>query len=269
MSNMLRLSKSGIEYLDYSWGVYSGCKNPSNVCAIRNNCWAKSIVQRFSAHYPNGFEPTWYPEAFFSPLSLNKPSVIGVGWMGDMFGDWVDPNELSGIWEPVDRKYGLTIREMVFLVMERCPQHRFLFLTKCPQNYVKWQRFPQNAAVGATAVDDLGYVETLALLSPVKARLKYLSIEPMLGPISDTGAFMKAAGVGWIIVGAATKPFRPPKVEWVEELVWACVNARLPVWLKNNLAPALPKTLPFYVPPLETPDKGEIKMQYRQEIPDW
>jgi hypothetical protein len=77
MNKTLRLSKSGIEYLTHCWNFYSGCYNWKNgVCPVEK-CWAKGITERFPGHYPNGFEPTIYPEAFLSPLHLKKPSIIG------------------------------------------------------------------------------------------------------------------------------------------------------------------------------------------------
>jgi hypothetical protein len=104
MTNMPRLSKSGIEWLrnpdgsqGYSWNFYSGCENKERGICLVPNCWARSITERFPAHYPNGFKPTFYPDAFLSPLSLKKPFIIGVCFMGDLFGDWVDPNKMVTI----------------------------------------------------------------------------------------------------------------------------------------------------------------------------
>ena len=86
MNNRPRLSKSGIEYLDYQWGIFSGCENWANgICPVPN-CWARSIAYRFPSHYPDGFNPHYYPEAIDSPKYLKKPSIIGVGWVGDVIG---------------------------------------------------------------------------------------------------------------------------------------------------------------------------------------
>lgn len=231
MSNAPRLSKSGIEYLDFSWGIYSGCTNDSSVCGIREHCWAMSIVKRFPEHYPNGFDPTWYPEAMLSPLSIKKPSLISVGWVGDMFLDENDPKELSGNFEPSDREYELTNREMLWWTMERCPQHRFLFLTKCGWNLKRWSPFPGNAWVGQTATDPASFAAAYYHATEFEAGLKYISLEPFLNWDERATVPMirqaKGAGISWLAIGAATRPYRPPKVEWVEDLVWACVEAKL------------------------------------------
>ena len=133
MSRAPRLSKSGIEYLTHIWSFYSGCENWAiGVCGgggQQFNCWARSITERFPAHYPNGFNPTFYPDAFLSPMSLKKPSRIGVAFMGDLFGDWIDPwlevilrDERGAVF------YEGSLRDRVFMSIEECPQHTFLFL---------------------------------------------------------------------------------------------------------------------------------------------
>ena len=258
-----RLSHSGIEYLDLAWGIYSGCDNWRNgVCGGGGkdfNCWAMSIVKRFPAHYPNGFEPTWYPEAMLSPLSVKKPSIISVGWMGDMFGDW---NDLC-------RGPILARRKELWEVVEQCPQHRFLFLTKCYWNLRKWSPFPKNAEVGVTLTDGRQLSDVVYALTEIKAGLVWLSVEPMLGPVVPLVWLAEWDEIGWVTIGAATRPYRPPKVDWVEELVYECVAARKPVFLKDNLVKALPPAVPFYVPPKEIPANGKIEMLYRQEMPVW
>ena len=78
MNRTPRLSKSAIEYLDYVWNFASGCTKD---CAY---CWARKITCRFAGRYPNGFEPTVYPEAFLSPLHLKKPSIGGHAWPSEV-----------------------------------------------------------------------------------------------------------------------------------------------------------------------------------------
>ena len=177
MTKTPRLSVSGIEYLDYVWNFFSGCHNWQNgVCPVGKNCWAKKLTERFKSHYPNGFEPTFYPEAFLSPLYLKKPARIGVCFMGDLFGDWVDP------WmEVVFRNeggyivYEGSLRDHVFMTIESCPQHTFLFLTKCPQNLIKWSPFPKNCQVGVSACNQTQSDSALQYLLNVEAKVKFLS----------------------------------------------------------------------------------------------
>lgn len=240
-----RLSKSGIEYLDYAWNFYSGCENwATGVCGGGGqhfNCWARSITERFPAHYPNGFNPTFYPEAFLSPMSLKKPSRIGVAFMGDLFGDWINYTDKNGT---------VTPRNIVYPVVERCPQHTFLFLTKCPWNLIKWGKFPDNCWVGVTTTSLARIEDAYKYLAGIEASVKYLSLEPFLYWDmnvfqSYTAGMLKFAGIKWAIIGLQT-PYNPktaPKIEWVEEIVRACDKVGVPVFQKDNLKPLLGNNL--------------------------
>ena len=123
-----------------------------------------------------------------------------------------------------------------------CPQHRFYLLTKCPQNLIKYSPFPSNAWVGVTMAD--GYADSLVHFKQVKVNKKYISFEPLLkwADWADWGMIKKAlldAGINWVIIGAQTKPYKPPKIEWVEEIVKAADSAGISVFLKDNLRPLL------------------------------
>lgn len=236
MSN-IRLSKSGIEYLDYSWGVFSGCHNlERGICPVKA-CWAKSITERFAAHYPNGFKPTFYIEALESPVHIKKPARIGVAWVGDVIG------------------YGLDYKSAIYKAINKCPQHTFLFLTKNPEELIGWSPFPENCWVGVTATDMKGYLMALNGFRWVKATVKFLSCEPLLDRFyyADSGAgifseSLTEQGIQWIILGAQTKPTVLPKLEWVKEIVEAADKAGIPVFLKNNLRKLLPEEPPYYLP---------------------
>ena len=234
MNKLIRLGKTGIEYGDYVWNFASGCGNQAEgKCNSGSfNCWAHSICQRFEGHYPNGFQPTVYPEALLSPLYLKKPSRILCVFMGDLFDDWFLPTMMVA---SANSPYGKDLKTKVYDTINACPQHTFLFLTKQPQNLSQWSPFPDNAWVGVSATDDMKYVEAFALLANIKAGVKYISFEPLLSRISDTGAFMKSAGLKWIIIGAQTKPYKQPKIEWVKEIVQAADKAGVKVFLKNNI----------------------------------
>jgi len=239
MTKTPRLSKSGIEYLDYQWGIFSGCHNWENgICQVEN-CWAKSFAQRFRNIYPNGFEETFYPEAINSPKHLKKPSIIGVGWVGDIIG------------------YGLVFRKQIFETIEQCPQHRFLFLTKNPNQLKKWEMFPKNCWVGVTATNHDGFLGAIEGLRTVDATVKFISFEPLLKEIPFQHQAFYYAGINWVIIGDCTgtmvemawlggkypdltlMPYgnrwtAQPKIEWVQEIVGAADKAGIPVFLKDN-----------------------------------
>lgn len=245
--NYPRLSKSGIEYLDYQWGIFSGCHNHLvGICdggGQAFNCWAQSIVCRFASHYPDGFEPHYYPEAINSPKHLKKPSTIGVGWVGDVIG------------------YGLEYKEQIYSTIEECPQHTFWFLTKNAGSLSQWSPFPLNCSVGVTVCGDGHMTTALTELATIKARIKYLSIEPLLGAISMKSHQIKGIA-DLLIIGAQTHPAVMPRIEWLKEIVEAADKAGIQVFLKDNLEP-------LFKPLMKVPNMdwwGNV-FGLRQELP--
>ncbi len=249
MSRTPRLSNTDIEYLDKVWNFTSGC---GKGCTY---CYAKKITKRFTNHYPNGFEPTLYPEALLSPLHIKKPSRIGVCFMGDLFTDCpeFDPNrtigrenlfpdgvipaEAVGIGLPPFNK----LSDVVKAVIRACPQHTLFFLTKQPQNLPKWSPFPSNCYVGVTVTNPELLIPALDALDSIQCGKRYLSIEPMLGRFNIPDLDILLGGtINQVIIGSQTKPYKPPKIEWVREIVEACDKAGIPVFLKGNLKKALP-----------------------------
>jgi len=240
MNRTPRLSESGIEYLDYAWNFYSGCRNKKSGICLVQNCWAEGITVRFPDRYPNGFEPTYYPEAFLSPMSLKKPSIIGCAFMGDLFGDWVDPGKMISVPMVPGLSHAEPLREQVFRTINRCPQHTFLFKTKCPWNLPKWSPFPDNCRVGVTVTQDSMMQPAYEALDCIIAKVKYISLEPYLSPLSEANIKLIAGAeyyrwFDWLILGAQTKPYKPPQAERVGEIVAACDKAGVPVFIKHNI----------------------------------
>ncbi len=165
MNKTPRLSKSGVEYLDYSWGVWSGCRNlEAGICSVKA-CWAKGLALHYPKLYPDGFEPHYYPEAIDSPKHLRKPSIISVGWVGDVIG-YCNSNSLA--------------KENIFKTIEQCQQHKFLFLTKNLEKLFTWGSFPDNCWVGVSATNQYQFDEAVKYLKEVKATVKYISFEPLI-----------------------------------------------------------------------------------------
>ncbi|KKN56893.1 hypothetical protein LCGC14_0567460 [marine sediment metagenome] len=235
MNRTPRLSKSAIEYLDYVWNFESGCTKGCHFC------YAAKIAKRFPGHYPNGFEPTLYPEAFTSPWHLRKPSIIGVGYMGDLFDDAIDPEGLVTWGDRVYEKAPL--RQRIFWTIQQAPQHRFLFLTKQPQNLARWSPFPDNCWVGVSATDMRMLADACYELKRVEARVKYISLEPFLDYSRTTDLLawnlrtaLVEAGINWLVIGgrSGADRFYPPD-EWIDEIESAADGAGIPVFEKNNL----------------------------------
>ena len=134
----------------------------------------------------------------------------------------------------------------ILITIEQAEMHRFYLLTKQPQNLIKFSPFPDNCWVGVTATNQEMFYEGCYKLKYVKAKVKYLSFEPLLAfdklpGVLDVQHWLKdwfyEAGISWLIIGAQTKPYKPPKIEWVREIVEAADKAGIPVFLKENLNP--------------------------------
>lgn len=228
----------------YTWNPITGCLKGCSYCYARNlaNGRLKSRMLENAYGLPKhqgimkGSYPTrtpFYPRFWHHRLEdvspLDKPRGIFVCSMGDLFGQGVPEKWTADVME--------TIQE--------APQHRFYLLTKQPQNLARWSPFPDNCWVGVSATDRDSWGKANEYLSDIQATVKYISFEPLLGDVvgQPNTVFateaMKAAGINWIIIGAQTKPYVAPKIEWVREIVEAADNAGVPVFLKDSLKPLL------------------------------
>ncbi len=227
MKKLIRLSKSNIEYLDYVWNFTSGCKNGCSYC------YARVIIGRFPAHYPNGFEPTIYPETLLSPIYLKGSSRIGVCFMGDLFGDGLRPSIMVA---SANSPYGKDLKTKVYDTIKACPQHTFIFLTKQPQNLSAWSPFPDNCWVGVSVCNDKMLDVAVDKLEDIQATVKYFSFEPLLDQLTLSLDYaLYYSGISRVIIGAQTKPTVMPEKPWVDEIIEACRKASIPYFLKNNL----------------------------------
>ena len=174
------------------------------------------------------FYPRFWPERLSSikqgtPLTSYERQGIFVCDMSDLFGIGV-PEEWI---------------EKVFWVIQHTRLKRYYLLTKQPQNLRKWSPFPDNCWVGVTATNTRMALEACLKLGDIEAPIRYLSIEPMLNPINLPPEHLKVCKIGWLIIGAQTKPSVYPKIEWVQEIVEAADKAGIPIFLKDNLKPLI------------------------------
>ncbi len=242
----------------YSWNPITGCLNGCAYCYARKLANGR-LRSRFLAntnlppddepnhkkHLANPFYPRFWPERLkelekIKPWNAKerKPSVnrqrtakpkgIFACNMCDFFGDWV----------PADWQ-----RE-VFRVIRANPQHRFYFLTKIPWNIAKWSPLPDNCWLGSTVCDKRTswHAYWYYFDGAVKAKVKFISFEPLLADVMEIpggygeGIMQKA---DWVVIGSQTKPYHPPKIEWVHAIVEAADKFGVPVFLKDNLKPLL------------------------------
>lgn len=166
--------------------------------------------------YRNGFSITVHKPSLHEPLKWKKPRLVFVNSMSDLFHQSV----------PVD------FIEEVFGVMNRVPQHTFQILTKRPGRVVQLSprlTWTQNIWLG-TSIESEKWLERLGGLKGTGARIKFLSLEPLLGPLPD----LDLRGIDWVIVGGESGPgARPMQAEWVRDIRDTCVTCKVPFFFKQ------------------------------------
>jgi len=217
------MGKTNIEWVRNPDGSQGYTINPvKGLCPMAcPYCYARRMYKRFK----------WNPEIRFENPPIKMPpkgSRIFIGSTMELFGDWIKSEWL----------------EWLFGSICEHKKYTFIFLTKCPQNLIKWSPFPGNCWVGVTATDYWKYVDACNYLSQVKAVVKFLSLEPLLSWDENPQHFFKGSGINWVIIGQQTpvSAKTQPKIEWVRQIVEAAGKAEIRVFLKDNLDPLLRTT---------------------------
>ena len=212
---MARISK--IEWTGSSWNPITGCSKVSPGC---RNCYAERMAKRLKAmgnqNYANGFDPTLHEQALGLPLNWKKPTVIFVNSMSDLFMEKV-PEEFI---------------KSVFEVMGRAHWHTFQVLTKRSDRLLELNdRLPwkENIWMGVS-VENMDYLFRIDNLRQTNAQIKFLSLEPLLGPLPN----LDLNGIDWVIVGGESGPrARPVRPEWVIEIRDQCQCSATPFFFKQ------------------------------------
>ena len=234
------MNKTKIEWCSFTWNPVTGCLHTCEYC------YARRIANRFDAKaidgnplpgglhvledklkstpFPFGFEPVLHRYRLDEPQKWTKPSTIFVCSMADLFGKWV-PDEWI---------------EAVFAACEKAPQHRYLFLTKNPQRYVKLDgrnKLPirDNMWYGTTVTNDEQRLELADSFGYLDREAKtFLSIEPILEKV------FCYKYVDWVIIGVETgnrKNKVVPEKAWIDNIVDDCDYNDIPVFMKDSLIP--------------------------------
>jgi protein gp37 len=210
-------SGSSIEWTEATWNPVTGCTKVSAGC---KNCYAERLAARLQAmavrQYSNGFELTLQPEALLLPLKWRRPRMIFVNSMSDLFHEDVP----------------LAYIKRVFEVMNLCPRHTFQILTKRPEvaaSHARELHWTTNIWMG-TSVEDERVVARIDHLRAIPARTRFLSLEPLLGPLPR----VPLEGIHWVIVGGESGPgSRVMRPEWVRGIRDACVDQAVPFFFKQ------------------------------------
>lgn len=258
--------KTDIGWTESTWNPVRGCTKISPGCT---HCYASTFAERWRGipghPYEQGFDLRLVPEKLSEPLKWKKPRRIFVNSMSDLFHEGV-PDEFI---------------DQVFAVMALAKQHTFQVLTKRPERMAKYcnsmDRSRLDDACGqfvdgcrfhgdlppwptphvhlGVSVESQKYAdERIPFLLRTPAKVRFLSVEPMLGPVDlsvqmnyKNGFFKnvhelescgkiypRRSDIDWVIVGAESGPGRRPmQLEWAESLVDQCATAGVPVFVKQ------------------------------------
>lgn len=208
---------SKIEWTESTWNPVTGCTKISTGC---KNCYAEKMALRLQAagspNYVNGFRVTLHENALKIPFRWRKPRIVFVNSMSDIFHRDI-PKHF------IDKMFG---------VMASTSQHTYQILTKRSDRMLElnstlqWQ---PNIWMGVT-VETAEYKNRIDHLRQTGAAVKFISFEPLLGPIPD----IDLSGIDWVIVGGESGPgARPMKSEWVRDIRNQCLDFEVPFFFKQ------------------------------------
>jgi protein gp37 len=210
-------TNSTIEWTEATWNPLTGCAKISPGC---KHCYAERMAIRLKAmgqaNYANGFKLTLQEQALELPLQWRKPRTVFVNSMSDLFHKDVPTSFIH----------------RVFDVMRKAYWHQFQVLTKRADRLEllsKELTWAANIWMGVS-VENQDYTFRIDHLRQSTAHIKFLSLEPLLGPLSN----LNLRGIDWVIVGGESGPgARPMKPEWVRDIRNQCHRAKVAFFFKQ------------------------------------
>jgi protein gp37 len=208
---------SKIEWTSSTWNPVTGCTKISPGCA---NCYAERMAKRLKAmenpSYENGFEVTLHERILDYPLKWKKPQMIFVNSMSDLF----------------HKKVPVGFIDKIFDVMCRAEWHQFQILTKRSGRMQKLNsRLPwQSNMWMGVSIENEDYTYRIEHLVKTNAKIKFLSLEPLIGPLKN----LNLDGIDWVIVGGESGPkARPMNPDWVVDIRDQCLKTGVPFFFKQ------------------------------------
>ena len=198
-----------IEWTNKTWNPVTGCTKVSPGC---DHCYAERLTERFGRDFS---EVKLHPGRLDAPAHWKQPSYIFVNSMSDLFHS-----------EKVPYAYV----DQVFDIIRRCPQHVFQILTKRPQRMRHYPgSWPSNAWAGVS-IESEAYTWRADFLRKVGAQVRFLSLEPLLGPLDS----LNLEEIQWVILGGESGPgHRPMNPEWVLDIRDRCRARGIPFFFKQ------------------------------------
>lgn len=200
------MAQSSIEWTEMTWNPTTGCDKISAGCKY---CYAEVMTRRLMAmgidKYKDGFRVRTHEDSLQTPFSWNKPKVVFVNSMSDLFHPEV----------PIE------FIQKVFFVMNETPQHTYQVLTKRAERLFEIHdqlNWTSNIWMGVSVEDDR-VIGRIDFLRETNAQTKFLSCEPLIGPLHN----MNLNGIDWVIVGGESgRKARPIYESWVWDIKQQC-----------------------------------------------
>ena len=211
------MANSAIEWTESTWNPLTGCTKISAGC---KNCYAERMARRLQAmkqpRYVDGFELTLHPDSLEIPLRWKKPQMIFVNSMSDLF----------------HKDVPLKFIQQVFEVMNKAHWHTFQVLTKRAERLAQIDKclsWSSNIWMGVS-VESSDYLCRAEQLKVTNAHIKFLSLEPLLGPLKG----LNLSGIDWVIVGGESGPgARPVEISWIRQIRSNCLDNEVPFFFKQ------------------------------------
>lgn len=208
---------SSIEWTEATWNPVTGCSKVSQGC---KNCYAERMSKRLvamgSERYVNGFKVTLHHDLIDKPRSWRKPRKVFVNSMSDLFHEEVP----------------LEFIQSVFKTMKETPQHTYQILTKRSKRLAELAPsldWAENIWMG-TSIENEAVIFRLDDLKKVPAHIRFLSCEPLLGPLDS----LNLDGIHWVIVGGESGPkARPMEEAWALSIRDQCKTQGVSFFFKQ------------------------------------
>ncbi len=211
------MAQSSIEWTEMTWNPTTGCDKISAGCKY---CYAEVMTRRLTAmgidKYKDGFEVKTHEDSLQAPFSWKKPKVVFVNSMSDLFHP----------------KVPIEFIKKVFFVMNETPQHTYQVLTKRADRLYEIHEqlnWTPNIWMGVS-VEDKRVIERIDFLRLTNAKTKFLSCEPLIGPLSN----INLTGIDWAIVGGESgRKARPMYESWVWDIKQQCEEEGVKFFFKQ------------------------------------
>ena len=213
------MAESSIEWTELTWNPTTGCDKISQGCKF---CYAERMAKRLHAmsveKYRNVFRITEHPEALLEPYKWKKRRVVFVNSMSDLFHEGISDEFILRVFEVM-----------------KDTEHVYQILTKRAERLLDFDqrilkgKWPHNVWMGVS-VEDSRVTERIDFLRKTKARVKFLSCEPLIGPLQD----MNLKKIDWVIVGGESGPkSRKMEPEWALDIMEQCQKADVRFFFKQ------------------------------------